>query len=129
MPSRRQLEILLVGWAAILAGCERHSDLPSLDSSKTPTAPPSASVARPMPVKPGTEWFREVTNLTGIDFRHVSGTNDEKPFPAANGSGLGAFDYDLDGRCDLYFATGKPFPIDPQATTPLNRCYRNAGDW
>lgn len=66
---------------------------------------------------------------TGIDFVHVSGTSEEKPFPAANGSGIAAFDYDLDGLYDLYFATGTHFPIDPARPSPINRMYRNLGEW
>jgi hypothetical protein len=101
-----------------------------LPSAGPPVVKASAAVilAKPKPVAPGTEWFREVKS-TGIDFRHMSGTNEEKPFPAANGSGLAAFDYDLDGRYDLYFATGKPFPIDAAATGPVNRCYRSLSEW
>jgi hypothetical protein len=72
-------------------------------------------------------WFTTITASTGIDFQHNSGANAEKPFPAANGSGLAALDYDLDGLYDLYFATGTPFPLKDGRTTPINRCYRNLG--
>jgi enediyne biosynthesis protein E4 len=72
-------------------------------------------------------WFTDVTKSTGIDFIHDSGTNSEKPFPSANGSGLAALDYDLDGLQDLYFATGTPFPIEDGRAAPINRCYRNLG--
>jgi enediyne biosynthesis protein E4 len=78
---------------------------------------------------PGPAWFTEMIDDSGVDFRHQTGTNFEKPFPAANGSGVAALDYDLDGRCDLYFATGTPFPIDPQQSETINRIYRNLGEW
>jgi len=73
-------------------------------------------------------WFRTRAQV-GIDFRHQTGTSPEKPFPAANGSGIAALDYDLDGLCDLYFATGTPFPLDSQRAEPINRFYRNLGGW
>jgi hypothetical protein len=79
------------------------------------------------PAAPG--WFADVTNASGVDFRHQSGANAEKPFPAANGSGVAMLDYDLDGWCDLYFATGTPFPLDSTRTEPVNRIYRNRGKW
>lgn len=63
-----------------------------------------------------------------VDFLHVSGNSTEKPFPAANGSGMGMIDFDLDGRVDLYFATGRSFPLDDGESRP-NRIYRNLGDW
>ena len=43
---------------------------------------------------------------SGVDFVHVSGMTPEKLFPTANGSGVAMFDYDGDGKLDLYFATG-----------------------
>jgi enediyne biosynthesis protein E4 len=76
----------------------------------------------------GPTWFSEV-KTTGIDFAHVSGTGPEKPFPAANGSGLAAVDFDCDGRLDVYFLTGTPFPIAPSPTSPYNRLYRSLGNW
>jgi hypothetical protein len=70
-----------------------------------------------------------MTNAAGIDFQHVSGNSDQKPFPAANGSGVGAIDYDLDGWYDLFFATGKPFPLSGKPGPPVHRFYRNLGQW
>jgi hypothetical protein len=101
--------------------------------ASAPGMPPSL-VGRLATLAPATAfvdlgWFTEMTAASGIDFRHHSGTNAEKPFPAANGSGVAALDYDLDGRCDLYFATGTPFPIDPTRRAPINRCFRNRGHW
>jgi hypothetical protein len=77
----------------------------------------------------GEIWFRDELAGSGIDFTHVSGNDENKAFPAANGSGMGALDYDLDGRADLYFATGTTFPLDYSRVDPANRCYRNLGDW
>lgn len=74
--------------------------------------------------------FATVDDSSGIAFRHNSGNSDERPFPAANGSGIGAIDYDLDGQHDLYFATGRSFPVDvPPIVAATNRCYRNEGNW
>jgi len=81
------------------------------------------------PVYSGPVWFREATADSGIDFKHESGDSDEKPFPAANGSGIGALDFDVDGLVDVYFLTGTRFPIDLTRTDPTNRCYRNMGSW
>ncbi len=70
-----------------------------------------------------------MTDAAGIDFQHVSGNSDQKPFPAAHGSGVGAIDYDLDGRYDLFFAAGKPFPLGNNSGPPVHRFYRNLGQW
>lgn len=74
-------------------------------------------------------WFQDQSVSSGVDFKHVSGNSKEKPFPAANGSGVGLVDFDRDGLLDLYFATGTPFPLDAQVERPTNRFYRNLGGW
>jgi len=105
-----------------------------------PAAPPAAPVAMKesvrqappvTPVEPftGPVWFTDVTPLSGIDFVHHSGDSPDKPFPSANGSGLGAIDFDLDGRHDLVFVSGVPFPVDEASGHKSARCYRNLGAW
>ncbi len=74
-------------------------------------------------------WFAEVSDRSGIDFVHRSGNSPEKPFPSANGSGIGVIDFDRDGWEDLYFATGTDFPLDPGRTEPFNQLYRAVGPW
>lgn len=66
---------------------------------------------------------------TGVDFVHRSGFDDQRAFPAANGSGLGVIDFDLDGWADVYFASGKHFPVEQPAPQYSNRFYRNQGQW
>lgn len=75
------------------------------------------------------DWFREVTEQSGVTFVHASGDAPEKPFPAANGSGLAAIDFDLDGLPDLYFATGTKIPVVISNSSSQNRIFRNRGDW
>ena len=98
-------------------------------SSKSAGDRIDSSLAASSAVAPGPIHFTDVTRNSGVDFVHVSGDSAEKPFPAANGSGVGAFDFDLDGQIDLYFLTGTEFPIDRARSGPVNRCYRNLGDW
>jgi len=50
----------------------------------------------------------------------------EKLFPTANGSGVAIFDYDGDGKLDLYFATGNTLPL-PAKPAASNRLYKNLG--
>ena len=106
-----------------------------------PAAPPPAALVavkesqrQSPPVEPvepyaGPVWFSDVTATAGIDFVHHSGDSVEKPFPSANGSGLGAIDFDLDGRHDLVFVSGVPFPVDEAAMSHSARCFRNLGGW
>lgn len=106
----------------------KNSSSETKDDGADQAAGRRASGDTPLSIPPydGPVWFQDVTAESGIDFRHVSGDSPQKPFPSANGSGVAAFDYDLDGQPDLYFATGTPFPLDSQRTSPVNRMYRQS---
>jgi hypothetical protein len=70
--------------------------------------------------------FVDIRPESGVDFIHVSGMTPERLFPTANGSGVAVFDFDGDGKLDLYFATGNMLPL---SATPAasNRLYKNLG--
>jgi hypothetical protein len=91
------------------------------------TAPPGGTAVVGQGVA-GPFHFVDIGPESGIDFVHVSGMTPQKLFPTANGSGVAMFDYDGDGKLDLYFATGNFLPL---AATPVasNRLYKNLGGW
>ncbi len=62
------------------------------------------------PQAPSPFRFTEIAQQAGIEFVHFSGMTKDKHFPTANGSGVAVFDYDNDGKLDLYFATGTLLP-------------------
>lgn len=68
---------------ALLTGCDRP-----------PAAPPAPGAATP-------PWFTDVTAGSGLHFTHVAGT--DYFMPDQVGSGVALFDYDRDGRLDVYF--------------------------
>ena len=70
--------------------------------------------------------FTEVARESGVDFIHFSGMTREKHFPTANGSGVAIFDFDGDGRMDLYFATCTLLPLGSARKGP-NRLYQEPG--
>lgn len=73
--------------------------------------------------------FASMCAGSGINFVQVSGDSQEKPFPAANGTGCGLLDVDLDGHLDVFFANGAAFPLSETQPGPWDRLYRNAGGW
>ncbi|HEV3115784.1 MAG TPA: CRTAC1 family protein [Gemmataceae bacterium] len=84
-----------------------------------PASTPSA------PEFSGTPWFVDVTQASGLDFLHEVGSVplDRYFMPHLIGSGVAIFDFDNDGRLDLYFIqNGGP---DSKAT---NRLYRQGPD-
>lgn len=121
-----------VVWCLFVGGCESDTEHEKRVSEKSKSVPGAKKTTR-SPDDSRVSFDRAFVEMpaekTGVRFRHVSGDSEIKPFPAANGSGVGAFDFDLDGRYDLYFATGTPFPLDAVRRSPVDRCYRNLGDW
>src|SRR5687768_6685012 len=47
-------------------------------------------------------WFEDVTAKSGISFTHDAGTLGQFFMPETVGSGAALFDYDNDGRLDIY---------------------------
>lgn len=88
----------------------------------------------PRPVKPVetslppiTVAFRDVAEAAGLTAVNVSGPADRKQYILeATGNGVALFDYDNDGRVDIFLANGST--LDPAAGGPTtSHLYRNAG--
>jgi hypothetical protein len=71
--------------------------------------------------------FTDVTRAAGITFVHHSGAYGRKYLPETMGSGLVFFDYDGDGRPDLFLVNATDWPGRPHRPTPP-ALYRNRGD-
>lgn len=73
--------------AVFVPGCARER----------PSDQREAGASRPQP-----ELFANITQASGIDFLHDSGSRGEYMMPEHIGSGGALFDFDNDGRLDLY---------------------------
>lgn len=89
-----------------------------------------AAAATPLP------WFEDITRRAGIHFRTEASPTSQKYLIESMGGGVAVFDYDGDGRLDLFFVNGAkltdPMPKDalPDKSDPRywNRLYHNNGD-
>jgi len=66
---------------------------------------PGCRPGEPAPSSPepaGRPWFRDVTDEVGLKFVHDPGPVGSHFMPQAIGSGAALFDYDNDGRLDIY---------------------------
>ena len=72
--------------------------------------------------------FVDVTETSGLAFRHFNGQSGKRYIPEIMGSGGGFLDYDGDGDMDALLLSGAPFPTTPpQQSAPRNRLFRNDG--
>ena len=69
--------------------------------------------------------FTDVTDVSGIEFRHFTGATGERYMPETMGAGCAFLDYDADGHLDILLANGTSLIPAGPADTP--KLYRNAG--
>ena len=80
--------------------------------------------------------FVDITATSGIHFRHMASHTSKKYLPETMGAGVALFDYDNDGRLDIFLVNGAPLADPtPMGTIPQkngpqswNRLYRQKAD-
>jgi hypothetical protein len=72
--------------------------------------------------------FYDATLAAGIDFEHVNGASGQKFVIETVGPGAGFFDYNGDGRLDIYLVNGAAVPGTDYAVAPQNALFKNNGD-
>lgn len=121
--------------------------LVSVAHAQQPTAPartgrsystnePARKPTLPARQAQATVTFTDATARSGITFRHAASPTSQKYLIETMGAGVALFDYDRDGRLDIYFTNGAalrdPMPKGAQAdkTDPRfwNRLYRQKPD-
>jgi enediyne biosynthesis protein E4 len=80
--------------------------------------------------------FVDITAACGVHFQHVASHTSKKYLPETMGSGVALFDYDNDGRLDIFLVNGAPLSDPtpkgtiPQKTGPAhwNRLFHQKSD-
>lgn len=67
-------------------------------------------------------WLADITDASGVAFTHDAGELKDYWLPRINGSGVAVFDFDGDGKLDLYFLN-----FGGSDSKSVNRLYRNLG--
>src|SRR5216683_1640028 len=95
-----------------------------------------AASDQPAASSKGTAKFIEVASALGINFEYVASHTSRKYLIETMGSGVALFDYDNDGRLDIFIVNGGPLSDPtPKGTIPQktgakywNRLYHNKRD-
>jgi enediyne biosynthesis protein E4 len=83
----------------------------------------SAAQSAATPTSVGAGRFVDVTAASGVQFLGRASHTSHKYLPETMGSGVALFDYDNDGRLDIFLVNGAPL-VDP---TPLGALPRKTG--
>jgi hypothetical protein len=72
--------------------------------------------------------FRNVADSAGLSFVHQHSPSAEKYYVESAPGGVAVFDYNNDGRTDIFFTNGATTPsLEKQSAAYANRLYRNDG--
>ena len=73
--------------------------------------------------------FQDVTAQTGITFVHNDGSSGKHYLIETMSAGVALFDYNRDGKVDIYFVNGAPLKGATAKTPPRDALYRNDGNF
>jgi hypothetical protein len=76
--------------------------------------------------QPASLRFTDVTEQSGIRFRHNAGKTGHKYLPETMGPGVALLDYNGDGKLDIFFVNGRDW--QPGGSKTLSALYRNNGN-
>jgi hypothetical protein len=80
----------------------------------------NAAPQTPMTQQAGAGRFRDATKQLGVAFRHRASPTSKKYLLETMGSGVAIFDYDNDGRLDIFLTNGAPLD-DPMTIAAVPR--------
>jgi len=121
---RFRLPLLLMLWffgvrpLEVIGQQPRPSPTPQRTGKSYSSEAPTKRPPPPPPQAQSPVTFTDITSLSGINFKHAPSSTSLKYLLEAMGGGVAMFDYDNDGRMDLFFTNGASLK-DPMPKTEL----------
>ncbi|MGC1272592.1 MAG: CRTAC1 family protein [Planctomycetaceae bacterium] len=132
--SHRHLVVASMGWFVFVAGCRDETDQAAGVSDQNQPATDEESVASPnrrssdTPKPPGRSFsFQTIAAESGLDFERYDDIRGQHRILEANGGGVGLFDFDRDGRLDVFLTNGCRLPRNPDDRETPCQLFRNRG--
>lgn len=125
--------VVIFGWLLLAmpsAGCQPTSPDPKTERSEVSLGLPAIHTSRPTAVRSilAAPAFVEVGHQLGLNFQYANGAEGKRLMVEATGGGVGCFDFDRDGLCDLIFAQGGSADRTQRESEPVDQLFRNLGD-
>lgn len=121
----KHLASLIAGATLVLTVVEGMVAMPQRPAGATPAGPGAEASAAP--AVPGVR-FRNVAGAAGLRFSYQHSPTPEKYYVESAPGGLAVFDYNGDGRPDIFFTNGARTPsLDKTGEAWSNRLFRNDG--
>ena len=92
---------------------------------------PPGDVGGPAEASPSAVFavrFVDVAAEVGLDAVHVNGLSEQRHFPETMSGGVMLWDYDRDGRLDVYLVNGRPLAAAADQAGAGNRLFRGRRD-
>jgi len=124
-PRSRSRQAVLIFGLLFCPGCEKSTPAPAVEADiLTETKAPDRAEKLQENSTPSPFWFTDIARESGIDFTYYGNPSPQHYMVEQNGGGVALFDFDGDGRLDIFLANGSHFDQPAEKAGMVHQLYR-----